>query len=351
MNFDSLVFTLPDWLNPVGPESNIVVSSRARLARNIAGIPYAHRASGNDLEEVVGTVLESSHAAGFSSSDFFKNEGMEEYKKDVFIERHLMSPALARRDGNRGVLVKDGEHYSIMINEEDHLRLQSLRSGLDLMEALEGIDGIDDALSKGIRFSYSASYGYLTACPTNFGTGLRASILIHLPALVLTKEIQRVIRSVGQLGLAVRGYHGEGSDVIGNFFQISNQTSLGKSEREIVTSLTSVVNQIIDYERRASQVLKKEAKGQVEDKIWRSLGILKTARVLSTHEFMNLHSAVRFGLYLEILNKPSIKTLNELMVLVQPGHIQARLGKETEPMERDVIRAEIVRQRFVDVTI
>jgi len=314
-------------------------------------MPYAHRAEEFKLAEVVESVLDAAPGAGFDPSAFFMNDALDEGQKEVFIERHLMSPSLARKRGNRGVLVKDGECSSVLINEEDHIRLQSIRSGLDVMGAWEDADTIDDGFSKGVSFSFSDTYGYLTACPTNFGTGLRASVLIHLPALVLTKEIQRVIRSVGQLGLAVRGYHGEGTEVIGNFFQISNQTSLGKSEREIIKSLNSVVNQVVDYEKKAADVVMKEAKSQIADKVWRSLGILKTARALSTHEFMNLISAVRFGHFLNLFDKPGIKTLNELMVFVQPGHIQALKGEQIEPAERDVIRADTVRQRFVDVTI
>ncbi|MBN1290456.1 MAG: protein arginine kinase [Candidatus Latescibacteria bacterium] len=351
MNFESIVHTIPMWLDPTGPESDIVISSRARLARNIKGIPYAHRASEEKLKDVVSNVLDAAESAGYDPANFFKNEDLDDFRKNVFIERHLISPALAQKRGNRGVLVKNMERDSILINEEDHLRLQSIYSGFDLMNAWENVDGIDDNLSKGIKFSFSGKYGYLTACPTNFGTGLRASILIHLPALVLTKEIQRVIRSVGQLGLVVRGYRGEGSDVVGNLFQISNQTSLGKTEREIVSNLSSVVNQIINYEKKAKDMLLKEAKQQTEDKIWRSLGILKAARVLSTHEFMNLNSAVRFGYSLNLLDKPYLKTLNELMVLVQPGHLQATSGKQMEPIERDILRADIVRQRFIDVKI
>lgn len=351
VNFESIIHSIPNWLTPEGPQSEIVISSRARLARNIDGIPYAHRANDTKLGEVVNTILDASGVAGFNRSDFFKNDDLSDYKKDVFIERHLISPALAQKDGNRGALVKNGEHDSILINEEDHLRIQSLRSGFDLMGAWEEADSIDDNLSKGIKFSFSSVYGYLTACPTNFGTGLRASILIHLPALVLTKEIQKVIRSVGQLGLVVRGYRGEGTDVVGNLFQISNQTSLGKNEREIVNNLSLVVNQIIDYEKKAMDMLFKEAGKQLEDKIWRSLAILKAARVLSSHEFMNLNSAVRFGHYLELIDKPELKTLNELMIMVQPGHLQALQGRFVEPAERDVIRAEIVRQRFIDVRI
>ena len=351
MNFKSIVHTIPEWLKTDGPSSEIIISSRARLARNLKEIPYAHRAEEFKLAEIVGTVVDAAEDAGFKKSNFFINDELDDTQKEVFIERHLMSPSLAGKRGNRGVLVMNGELSSIMINEEDHIRLQTMRSGLNLMGAWEEADSIDDSLSKNIGFSYSSDYGFLTACPTNFGTGLRASILINLPALVLTKEIQRVIRSVGQLGLAVRGYHGEGSDVVGNLFQISNQTSLGKSEQEIIQSLNSVVNQVIDYEKKAADILLKEAKSQIEDKIWRSLGILKTVRVLSTHEFMNLNSAVRFGHFLGMLEKPGLNALNELMVLVQPGHIQSQKDTQISPADRDIIRAETVRQRYADVRL
>ena len=350
MNFDSLN-TLPKWLEPSGPNPEIVISSRARLARNVESIPYAHRAEEFKLSEVVDSVLDAAKGSGFKAMGFFGNDVLDSSQKDVLIERHLMSPSLARKHGNRGVLVGEGEVSSIMINEEDHIRLQSILSGFDIVNVWEEANSVDDGLSKMISFSYSEDYGYLTACPTNFGTGLRASVLIHLPALVLTKEINRVIRSVGQLGLAVRGFRGEGSDVVGNLFQISNQTSLGKTEQDILNGLKSVVNQVIDYEKKAVDMLMKEANSQIDDKIWRSLGILKTARVLSSHEFMNLNSAVRLGHFLGIIEKPGLKVLNELMVLVQPGHLQAQHGKEIEPSERDVLRAETVRQRFVDVGI
>jgi protein arginine kinase len=181
------------------------------------------------------------------------------------------------------------------------------------------------------------------------GTGLRASVLIHLPALVLTKEIQRVIRSSSQLGLAVRGYYGEGSDIIGNLFQISNQRSLGKNEQDIVEALISVVTQVMEYEKQAANTLLQEAKNQTEDKIWRSIGLLKTARMLSTHEFMNLGSAARFGCYLGLIDKKYIKMLNELLVLTQPGHLQMKYDRSVEAAERDFLRAELVRERFVDV--
>jgi protein arginine kinase len=329
----------------------MVISSRARLARNISGFPYAHRAGDEKLREIVDAVLDAANSAGFDRSWFFRNEDMDDIKKTIFVERHLISPTLTERIHNRGVVVMEGEYASILINEEDHLRVQSLCSGFDPMKAWEYVDGIDDRLSQSMPFSFSRKYGYLTACPTNFGTGLRVSILIHLPALVLTNDVQRMIRSAGQIGLTVRGYFGEGSDVVGNLLQISNHVSLGKSEHEIVEQLIRAVTTIIEYEKRAADTLIKEAKNQIEDKIYRSVGILKSARVLSTGEFMNLSSAVRLGLYLNVLSKPDLRTLNELLVITQPGHLQARQGRTANSMERDMMRADLVRERFLDIRV
>ena len=351
MTFKSIVRSIPGWLSTKGPESEIVISARARLARNIAHVPYAHRANNKKLGEVVNRVLKAADIAGFDSKNFFCNDELDDSQKSILIERHLISPALASKNGNCGVLVMEKECCSVMINEEDHLRMQSMKTGFEPIGALEEVVCVENKFSSALSFSFSKEYGYLTACPTNMGTGLRVSVLIHLPALVLTKEIQRVIRSAGQLGLAVRGYYGEGSDVVGNLFQISNQTSLGKTEREIVDGLISVVKQVIEYEKHGADTLMKEAKSQIEDKIFRSIGILKTARVLSTHEFMNLSSAARLGIYLELLDKPLLTSLNELMIITQPGHLQERIGRKVETMERDTIRANFVREQFIDVKI
>jgi len=349
MTFESIARTIPGWIVGEGPESGIVISSRTRLARNLSGVFYVHRADDDTLAEVVMSILDAALTAGFSEKNFFYINNLSDLQKSVFIERHLISPALASNVGNRGVLVRDTEISSVMVNEEDHLRIQSMRHGFDLMGSFVEAVEIEDRLSHDLTFSSSDEYGYLTACPTNMGTGLRASVLIHLPALVLTKEIERVIRSSGQLGMAVRGYRGEGSDVIGNLFQISNQKSFGKSDTDIVRDLVKVVKQIIDYEKKAADMLMNEARYQIEDKIFRSIGILKSARILSTHEFMNLASAVRLGLHLGLLKKPGVMTLNELLILTQPGHIQEILGKRLEPLERDRLRAERVRERFIDV--
>ena len=351
MTFEKLTSDLPDWLVADGPDPGMVISSRVRLARNLAGKPYAHHADADTLAEIVETVLEESPAAGFEHENYFGNDTLTGNQKAVLIERHIISPVLASKSGNRGVVIREDESGSIMINEEDHLRIQCMAAGFDLMGALDVMDEVADRLSEVLKFSRSDDYGWLTACPTNMGSGLRASVLIHLPALILTKEIQRVVRSAGQLGMAVRGFRGEGSDVVGNLFQISNQTSMGKTRLEIVTTLIDVVGKIIEYEKKAADVLCKEAKHQIGDKIWRSAAILKSARVLSTQEFMNLSSAVRLGVHLGILAEPGIRALNELLVITQPGHMQLRAGAELSPRERDVRRAEIVRQRCVDLSL
>ncbi len=351
MTFEGIIKHVPSWLTNQGPESDIVISSRARLARNITGYQYAHRADDGKLGEIVNHVLDAAPFAGFDTDNFFRNDSLDEIHRSVLIERHLISPNLASKEGNRGVLVMEDEKSSILVNEEDHLRLQSIRSGFDPMGALDEVAQIDCQLSKAIKFSFSEDYGYLTACPTNIGTGLRASVLIHLPALVITKEIQRVIRSSGQLGLAVRGYYGEGSEIVGNLFQISNQRSLGKSETEIIDALVSVVTSIIDYEKQSAETIINDAKSQSEDKVYRSIGILRTARVLSTSEFMNLSSAVRLGCFLGFLDTKLIGHLNELLVLIQPGHLQQNVGRQVDALERDRLRADMVRERFIDVSI
>jgi len=351
MTLDDLVKSLPVWLNPGGPEADTVISSRLRLARNLADMPYAHRVDTDTLHEIEHMIIDASVEAGYRAGDYIRTGDFDDVHRDLMVERHLISPRLAQFSDGRGIIVKNGERESIMVNEEDHIRIQLFRSGFDLLDAWEEIDSLDDRISHGVKYSYSRRYGFLTACPTNFGTGLRASILIHLPALVLTKEMQKVMRSAAQLGLAVRGYYGEGSDVVGNLFQISNQTSLGRSEHDIIDAVTSVANRILDYENKAADLLMKEARHQVEDKIWRSVGILKTARVMSTQEFMNLSSAVRFGHKLGFIADPGLRALNELMVMTQPGHLQAREGSVIEAQKRDIVRADMVRKRFVDVNI
>ena len=295
MIFENFIYSMPQWMNPDGPESEIVVSSRARLARNISGYSYPHRAENGKLGELAHTIIDAASSAGFDPESFFRNDDLNDIQRNILIERHLIGSAATANTERTGVLIGEGERRSILVNEEDHLRIQSITSGFDPMKAWEEVDRTDDIISQTLSFSFSRRFGYLTACPTNIGTGLRISILVHLPALVLTKDIQRLVRSSGLIGLSVRGYFGEGTDVVGNLFQISNHVSLGKTEREIVDELTKAAAKTVEYERQAAENLMREARTQIEDKIFRSVGILKSARVLSTNEFLNLSSAVRLG--------------------------------------------------------
>ncbi len=351
MSIESMVYSLPNWLNEEGPEDSVVISSRARLARNIKGYVYAHRAGEKSRAEIVDLVVDAAPGAGFDSSRLYRNDGLDERGRMILAERHLISPALASRESNAGVLLGENENSSVMINEEDHLRIQSLTAGFDPDTALSEAIEMARKLGEEIPFSLSPEFGYLTACPTNMGSGLRISVLMHLPALVMSNEIQKVLRSTSQIGFSVRGHRGEGSDVVGNMFQISNQKSFGLSESEILEKLKKIVATVIEYEKHAANFLMREASERLLDKIWRSVGILKTARVLSSLELINLLSAVRFGLSLGVLDTPLKRNLNELMILTQPAHLQARHEENLASLERDKARADIVRERFVDVSV
>lgn len=335
------------WLEGIGPFSELVLSSRVRLARNLALLPFPHRANTKQLQEILAQVKMSSYESNYCKDNLFLAlENLSSLDRQFLIERHLISPDLAAQSREGGIIICDREIISIMINEEDHLRLQAILPGFQLLEAYRLINTLDDELSANLDYAFSEEWGYLTACPTNTGTGMRASVLIHLPALVLTKQIDKVLKGISQVGLAVRGLYGEGSEVIGNFFQISNQATLGRSEEDIIESLERVTRQIIEYETNARETILKSARFQVEDKIWRAYGILKNARMVTSEEVMNLTSALRLGVSTKVLDIVDIRTLNELLILAQPAHLQKLMGREMEPAERDFKRAELVRERL-----
>lgn len=349
IGLDDLVGQPSGWLDASGPHADIVLSSRLRLARNLERVPFPGRARREQLAGVIQSVIaaargvESLEHAGFLAMNDLADRG-----RQFLIERHLVSRDLAQGSRARGVLVAPGEAVSIMVNEEDHLRLQAVVSGFDLAEAWALVDRCDDHLDRELEYAFRPDYGYLTACPTNVGTGMRASVLIHLPALVLTKQIKKVLQGVAAVGLAVRGFYGEGTDVMGNFIQISNQTTLGRSERDILDNLERVTNQLIDYEGRAREAMLKSARVQVEDKVWRAYGTLRHARSISSQEVISLSSAVRFGLAMGVEELGDIKTLNELMVYSQPAHVQELAGRSLEPAERNIVRADWIRRRLAN---
>ncbi len=341
---------LPDggmrWLDASGPESMIVLSTRVRLARNLSGVRFSTRTTATDRKDILESVARACHKSGqLADAVEFDVPSMSSLDRNILHERHLISRELMGRDGrpvSSAALFTEGE-LGVMVNEEDHLRIQVLKSGFDLSGALASIERLDNDFGRELSFAFHPQFGYLTSCPTNVGTGLRASVLIHLPGLVLTKEISKVLQGLAQVGLTFRGLYGEGSEVVGNFFQLSNQTTLGKSEGELVDQLGKVVRQVVEYEVEARAVLERDAPVVMADKVWRAYGLLRYARNLSFEEAMNLLSGVRLGVGLGTIKDVDAYTLNKLLVYTQPGHLEDIIGLGVDEAELNEARAEYVR--------
>jgi protein arginine kinase len=311
-------------------------------------VPFTHRAKDEQLLGVLARVQGAVQTApGLAGGLLLKMQECSAIERQVLVERHLVSHELCDGARPRGIYVSPDDRISVMINEEDHLRIQSLTPGFQLAEAWGLADAADDGLDATLEYAFSEDIGYLTACPTNAGTGLRASVLIHLPALVLLEEIQRVLKSVMQVGLNVRGLYGEHSEIMGNLFQISNQTTLGRSERDSIESLERVTRQIIETEERARERMLRDARTQLEDKVWRAYGTLRYCRTIQAKEVINLCSAVRLGVAMGLDGLCPLRVVNELLVLTQPAHLQRQAGREMEPAERNLYRAQVVRERLV----
>jgi protein arginine kinase len=334
-----------EWLRVGGPMHDVVISSRLRLARNLAGMPFLTKCSPEQLRELETRLRNEILAASLAREVFYvdiANAG--ELDRQLLVERHLISRQLSQASHARGVAVSGSETVAIMVNEEDHLRIQVLRSGMGLDEAVEETNRIDDLLEERLNFSFHNRYGYLTACPTNVGTGLRVSVMLHLPALKMTGEIEKVFRAARDMHLAVRGLYGEGTEATGDFYQVSNQTTLGKTESQIVEEFRNLMlPHIIDYERQARKSLLTKRRPALEDKIMRALAILNGARVMTSEEAMYLLSLVRLGVNMELLKGPDIKRINELFLLTQPAHLQRILQREMNPQERSEARATYIR--------
>jgi protein arginine kinase len=340
---------LSEWMKGEGPESDIVISSRIRIARNIKDYPYPMLATNQQSEEVLhqaSSVLDNEELSTISHFELVPLSSMNELERMVLVEKHLISPNLANESRNGAVILSENESISIMINEEDHLRIQCLCPGFQIKEVWDLANQIDDIFETHLDYGYDEKRGYLTSCPTNVGTGIRASVMMHLPALVLSQQINRILSAVTQVGLTVRGLYGEGSEAIGNLFQISNQITLGQSEEEIIDNLYSVARQIIEHERAARLKLMQESKMRTVDRINRSLGILSYAGIMDSKEAAQRLSDVRLGIDLNIINNISSHVLNELMVMTQPGFLQQYAGTKLSAEERDIRRAELIRERL-----
>ena len=341
MTIDEMVQRHGSWLE-AGIDAGPVVSSRVRLARNIEGFSFPGWASEEKNAAVWRQVWEIFDAMEqpFISWNMQESSVLD---KEVLFERHLISQELAVRDVSCGVFVSPDERLSIMVNEEDHIRIQSLRSGLDLRAAWKASDEIDDALEAHLTYAFSPHLGYLTSCPSNVGTGMRASVMLHLPGLVLMEEMEPVINGISRIGLAVRGLWGEGTEAAGNMFQVSNQITLGRNEEEIITHLEQIVLELIEHENNARLRLMEERKMLLEDHVARAFGILSRARLVSSSEALNLLSTLRLGLDLGMVSGFSRKDLDLFFIATQPAHLQHLQGRELTPEERDAVRADMLR--------
>lgn len=347
MDLNDLIEMRGEWMRGKGPEADIVMSSRIRLARNLAQFPFLTRAD----EEVRGEIERTLHRHVIDLSlggdlTYFDVNQLEGVDRQFLVERQLISRELAESHGSRGVCFTEGENVSLMVNEEDHLRVQVLRSGFDLDTCWNEINRIDDLLEERVTFAFNEELGFLTACPTNVGTGIRVSVLMHLPALVMTKEIQKVFQALQKISLAVRGLYGEGSQAMGDFYQISNQITLGKSEEQLIKNLRDVIPSIISYERKVRQTLVKESRQALHDKISRAYGTLKSAQSISSEETMHLLSSVRMGVNLGLIDDLPIPTVNELFIHTQPAHLQKLRRSHLDSTDRNVARASYLRQRL-----
>jgi protein arginine kinase len=351
--FDVFQKSLGEWLGGLGPESDIVLSTRVRLARNVADFPFLTKASPRQKTEVerylrdkIGRAEIVEGGEGAAPVVYANLQETSAIDRLCLVERHLISKDLASGEGDRGVALGPRETVSIMVNEEDHLRIQVLRSGFQPETGWQQISEIDDRLERHLNYAFSPQFGYLTACPTNCGTGLRVSVMLHLPALVMTKQIEKVVQAVSKINLAVRGFYGEGTQASGDFYQISNQVTLGRAEADIVKQLKDVVPQIIKYERAVRETLVAENRTTLEDRVWRAYGMLQRARTITSEETMDLLSAVRMGVNLGLIDHIKIDTVNELFIQTQPAHLQKLEGRKLDTPERDIARATFIRNRL-----
>jgi protein arginine kinase len=347
MPIHNILSTAGEWLKGDGPQSQIVVSSRVRLARNLTGFPFPGHAKKNErvsVLECIKPAVESLSEMTDANSVF--SQDLSALEKQVLVERHLISRDHAAKGMGSAVVMNKKQTLSIMINEEDHLRMQAIRSGLQLKNAFKLIDKVDSELGDKLDFAFHNQFGFLTACPTNVGTGMRASAMMHLPALVLSEQINQVIQAVNKVGLAVRGLYGEGTEAMGNLFQISNQTTLGEKEEDIIARLNKVIEQIILHEKNARVSLQQKKPVTLLDNVGRAYGILRYSHSMASKEALNLLSYLKLGVDLGFFPTEFQRPVDELFIETQPAHLQKSTAQKLQADERDALRATIIRSRL-----
>lgn len=347
---EAVTNSMSAWMEGGGPAGDIVISSRVRVARNLNGYSFPHLLDPEKAEQVMHKLqlaiqgIELIEQIG--SLEITKMAELGSAERQILVEKHLISPDLLESYEKKAVALRDDEVISVLVNEEDHLRIQCLLPGLQLERAWKLVNQVDDGLEKNIDYAYSTKFGYLTACPTNAGTGLRASVMLHLPGLVLLDQIGGVLATIPKLGFAVRGLYGEGTEALGNLFQISNQVTMGRSEEEIINSLSSVIEQLLNQEREARRALLLQRREELEDSIGRSYGILKYAHIISSEETMRRLSDVRLGVDLKLITGITTDQLTELIVMTRPAYLIKQYQENTNPVQRDVLRAKTIRNKL-----
>lgn len=340
------------WMDAEGsPESDVVISSRVRLARNLRMVPFPHlldNETGKRCMQEIKNAWQKSTCKELKEMDLITFDQLSFLDRQVLVEKYLISPDHAESDSFfRGLLVNNGGDLAIMLNEEDHLRIQCVLPGLQLGECYRKIQIIDDDLEKNLNFAFDEHRGYLTSCPTNVGTGMRASVMLHLPAISMTVQAKQIFQNISQLGMTVRGLYGEGTEAVGNFFQLSNQITLGQTEEDIISNLTSITMQIVLQERHMRQKIKEQMQDQLEDRVRRAYGILTNAKLITSKEALVLLSDLRLGVDMGIIKNIKPFTLNELIVVIRSAHLQKKVGKELDAVNRDLKRAEVIQEKLL----
>ena len=345
------VFRLTEqWAGPDGPLSHVVVSSRVRHARNLDRLAFPPHAGKDDLRRVCDSVDRLVRGnASLSSFTRLDLQAFSSLQRTFLKESHIISPELEQAGEFRVLYVDPARSCAVMVNEEDHLRMYCLRAGFQIIPVLESINAIDAAFGQSLHYAFSEKYGFLTTCPSNVGTGMRASVMLHLPGLAMTHQIEELLKNLPKSGLAVRGYYGENSEFLGDFYQVSNEVTLGKMEDQIVQSLQSVIEHLVAKEEAARNILFEKKRWYADDVIWRAYAVLTHARIMASSEAFKLLSPIRLGIergYFPTLNH---HRLNQMIVAVQPAHLQMAEGREISVEDRDIARAQLLRKAFTSL--
>ncbi|MDO4585376.1 MAG: protein arginine kinase [Planctomycetia bacterium] len=347
MTIDELVQNQWEWLQNEGPEADIVFSTRIRLARNVAEFPFMSRLNSEDRKNLHQKLHDAlRNCPGGKDYTFLEMENLSDLDRNLLVESHLISRELADGSEMRSVMIAPDEHCSIMLLEEDHLRIQVLRGGFDLHATWEAINDLDDQIEQQLVYAWNEQLGYLTACPTNVGTGMRVSVMLHLPALVATRQFPKVYQSLQKISLTVRGLYGEGSQAFGDFYQISNQVTLGVREEATLQQVGDVVRSVINYEMRARSFLLSENADKVRQDVLQCLEILRTSETLSPEETMRCLSYVRMGINMGLIDHLPIHIVNQLLIQTQPAHLQWIYGGVTSSLDANLLRAQYLQKHL-----